>query len=74
MTTYLQAVLLASLISTEDPNADAWDMVDYSRAMARDHMLDCALTDTEGRIVVDGLPDFADALAYDDAPATLRSA
>lgn len=78
MSTTIQAILLASLLVTEDPNHDAWDAVNWARECQAyaDAVTpgEAAMLDLEGRPVVDCLPPerFAfDAYEGDDEP-TIR--
>ncbi len=56
MPTTIQAILLASIIATDDPNADNWETVSLCRAAG-------ITSDRHGRQTIDCLPDLATSLA-----------
>lgn len=65
------AIFIASSLVTDDPNFDAWDSVDYHRAMVREH--GAGLVDLDGREVVDAVPT-GHALDVDSGIAWERDA
>ena len=77
MPTTIQAVLLASLIATDDPHADSWGAVQWARdaaAMARDLAIPHAVTDIHGWPIVDALPPSFDSVWELDATLSFRKA
>jgi hypothetical protein len=69
----IAAILHATMVSTDDPNAEAWDVVHYVRAMRRDLATNGTAIDTFGRPTVDCLPVIdtidVDAFVSDDGAA-----